>query len=141
LDGSRRAGFLTTEDEEGTMSEDEKKSAREKVSDGIRQGIGVLSAFRDALEETINEARERGDLSSDRAKQVMKNALHRAQEAAEGAKERLDFVSQKEFDALVEAVERIKERLDALEGRSGMSGHSDAAGNPEAGDGGTSDQD
>lgn len=43
---------------------DDKKSAREQVSDGIRQGIGVLSAFKDALEETINEARERGDLSS-----------------------------------------------------------------------------
>jgi polyhydroxyalkanoate synthesis regulator phasin len=98
---------------------DEKKSARAKVSDGIRQGIGVLSAFKDALEETINEARERGDLSSERAKDVMKNALHRAQEAAEGARERLDFVTQTEFDALGDAVERIKERVAALEARLG----------------------
>ncbi len=98
---------------------DEKKSARAKVSDGIKQGIGVLSAFKDALEETINEARERGDLSSDRAKEVMKGALHRAQEAAEGARERLDIVSQKEFDVLGEAVERIKERVSALETRFG----------------------
>jgi len=100
------------------MTED-KKSARAKVSDGIRQGIGVLSAFKDALEETINEARERGDLSTDRAKEVMKNALHKAQEAAEGARERLDFVSQKEFDALGEAVERIRQRVGALEAKLG----------------------
>ena len=102
------------------MTED-KKRARDKVSDGIRQGIGVLSAFKDALEETINEARERGDLSSDRAKEVMKGALHKAQEAAEGARERLDFVSQKEFDALAAAVEGIKERVRALEARFGGS--------------------
>lgn len=106
-----------------------KKGARAKVSDGIKQGIGVLSAFKDALEETINEARERGDLSSDRAKQVMKDALHRAQEAAEGAKERLDFVSQKEFDGLTEALERVKERVAALEARiGGQDADSDRAG-------------
>jgi polyhydroxyalkanoate synthesis regulator phasin len=96
---------------------EEKKSARAKVSDGIKQGIGVLSAFKDALEETINEARERGDLSSDRAKEVMKSALNKAQEAAEGAKERLDFVTQKEFDALGQAVEAVKDRVTALEAR------------------------
>jgi polyhydroxyalkanoate synthesis regulator phasin len=96
---------------------EEKKSAKAKVSDGIRQGIGVLSAFKDALEETINEARERGDLSTDRAKEVMKTALHRAQEAAEGARERLDFVNQKEFDSLREVVDDVKERLATLEAR------------------------
>lgn len=110
---------------------DEKKSARAKVSDGIRQGIGVLSAFKDALEETINEARERGDLSSDRAKEVMKNALHRAQEAAEGARERLDFVSQKEFDTLRDAVGRIRDRVSRLEGHQG---EEDAASDQEVGE-------
>lgn len=99
------------------MAEDkeDKKGARAKVSDGIRQGIGVLSAFKDALEETISEARERGDLSADRAKEVMKTALHRAQEAAEGAKGRLDFVQQKEFDGLRGVVDDVKARVSALE--------------------------
>ena len=106
---------------------DEKRSAREKVSDGIKQGIGVLSAFKDALEETINEARERGDLSPERAREVMKGALHKAQEAAEGARERLDFASQKEFDALVEAVEHLTERVAALEKRVEGSGPGGAA--------------
>jgi polyhydroxyalkanoate synthesis regulator phasin len=96
---------------------EERKSARAKVSDGIRQGIGVLSAFKDALEETINEARERGDLSTDRAKEVMKGALHRAHEAAEGARERLDFVNQKDFDGLRAVVDEVRERVTALEER------------------------
>ncbi|MDH5758639.1 MAG: hypothetical protein OEZ65_03555 [Gemmatimonadota bacterium] len=96
----------------------ESRSAREKVSDGIRQGIGVLSAFKDALEETINEARERGDLSTDRAKEVMKDALGKAQDAAEGARERLDFVARREFEALQAAVEDLARRVGALEGES-----------------------
>ena len=65
------------------------------------------------------EARERGDLSSDRAKDVMKNALNKAQEAAEGARDRLDFVAQKDFDSLGAAVEAVKERVSALEARLG----------------------
>ena len=93
----------------------EKKRAREKVGDGIRQGIGVLSAFKDALEETINEARERGDLSADRAKEVMKGALGRAQAAAAEARERLDFATQAEHDALRETVEELQRRVAALE--------------------------
>jgi len=96
---------------------DDNKSARDKVSDGIKQGIGVLSAFKDALEETISEAKERGDLSADRAKGVMKDALSKAQEAAEGAKERLDFVGQSDFDSLSDAVDKIRERVGALEER------------------------
>ena len=96
------------------MSED-KKTTRGKVSDGIKQGIGVLSAFKDALEETIQEAKDRGDISTDRAKEVMKTALHKAQEAAGEAKDRLDLVTQKDFDGLKEAVEAITERVSALE--------------------------
>jgi polyhydroxyalkanoate synthesis regulator phasin len=94
---------------------DDKKSAKDKVSDGIKQGIGVLSAFKEALEETINEARERGDLSTDRAKAVMKDALDKAHTAAEGAKEKLDLVHQKEFEGLRDAVDAVKERVSALE--------------------------
>lgn len=99
---------------------EEKKGAKEKVSDGIKQGIGVLSAFKDALEETIQEAKERGDLSTERAREVMKSALEKAQSAAEEARERLDFVTQKEFDSLRGAVDVIKERVGSLEGHLGF---------------------
>lgn len=91
------------------------KDARDKVSEGIRQGIGVLSAFKEALEETIQEARDRGDLSADRAKQVMKEALDKAQTAAGDARERFDFVPKSEFDALREEVEVLRARVAVLE--------------------------
>ena len=98
--------------------EGDRKSARGKVSDGIRQGIGVLSAFKEALEETIQEARDRGDLSAERAKEVMKQALDRAQAAAEGAKERFDFARHEDFERLERIVEELRIRVAALEARA-----------------------
>ncbi len=87
-----------------------------RMGDGIRQGIGVLSAFKDALEETIQEARDRGDLSAERAKEVMKDTLEKAQEAAEGAKGRIDFATQADLESVKAAVDSVKLRLGELEG-------------------------
>jgi polyhydroxyalkanoate synthesis regulator phasin len=92
-------------------------SGSRSFADGVRQGIGVLGAFKDALEETIQEARDRGDLSSERARDVMKDALHKAQSAAEGARERLDFATQGQVDTLQEAVDALATRVSALEAR------------------------
>lgn len=100
----------------------QKTGTKEKVSEGIRQGIGVLSAFKEALEETIHEARERGDLSADRAKQVMKDALDKAQAAAGDAKGRFDFVHQSEIEALRAEVAELRTRLEALEQAAGSGG-------------------
>ena len=86
------------------MAEEDKGGIR----DGMRQGLGVLSAFKEAVEETINEARDRGDLSSERAREIMKDALGRAQEAADGARDRLDLVPRKEFDDLVLRVRKLE---------------------------------
>ena len=98
-------------EEEKTTEAEDRKSARQKMGEGIKQGIGVLSAFKDALEETIQEARDRGDLSAERAKEVMKEALDKAQAAASGARERLDFANQAEFEALAERVSALEERV------------------------------
>jgi polyhydroxyalkanoate synthesis regulator phasin len=111
--------------------------ARQKMGDGIKQGIGVLSALKEALEETIQEARERGDLSTDRAKEVMKGGLGKAQAAASGARERLDFVSQGEHEALQATVASLRTRVAALEER--VFGAGDPGREPGAdGGGGTS---
>ncbi len=100
----------------------ERRDARDTISDGLRQGLGILSAFKDALEETIQEARERGDLSSDRAREVMREAMGRAQEAAGEARERLDLVPRREFDALRDRVEELGVRLENLERRASQAG-------------------
>jgi polyhydroxyalkanoate synthesis regulator phasin len=91
---------------------------RKSVSDGIRQGLGVLSALKDALDEAISEARDRGDLSPDRAREAVRSAMHKVQEAAGAAKERLDLVSRKDFDHLREQLDELKVRLENLERRA-----------------------
>lgn len=122
---------MTEQSNTDASSEDARgQSHRERVSDGIRQGIGVLSAFKDALEETIQEARDRGDLSSDRAKEVMREALDKAQSAAEEARERLDFAHQGQVETLREAVEDLRARVQTLEDRMGGGGF-DPAGEGE----------
>jgi polyhydroxyalkanoate synthesis regulator phasin len=96
----------------------EDKGARQKMGEGIRSGIGILSALKDALEETIQEARDRGDLSTDRAKELVKEALGKAQTAASGARERLDLVNHTELEALAAEVEALRARVAALEAQA-----------------------
>lgn len=102
---------------------EEKQNARERISEGFSRGIGVLSAFKEALEQTIDEARERGDLSVDRARDAMKDAMDRARDATADARERFDFVSSQEFDALEKRVRELEARLGIIRpGGSGESG-------------------
>jgi polyhydroxyalkanoate synthesis regulator phasin len=110
------------------MSE-EKRSG---FSDGVRQGLGVLSAFKEAIEETLSEARERGDLNPERARSAMKSALHRAQEVAGDAKEKLDFVNRREFEALRDRVEELWRKV---EGRGASPEDAGAAPGSSAGEG------
>jgi polyhydroxyalkanoate synthesis regulator phasin len=119
---------------EDNKQDDPEKGARQRVEEGIRSGIGVLSAFKDALEETIRDARDRGDLSTERAKEVMKDALDKAQTAASGARERLDFVNHSEFEVLREAVEALAERVAALEAKI-FDGGGQSAAEEESGEG------
>jgi polyhydroxyalkanoate synthesis regulator phasin len=92
------------------------------LGEGIRSGIGVLAAFKEAIEETIQEASARGDLSPERAKELLGSALHRAQDAAGEVRDRLDLVPRRDFDALREEVALLRARLDGLEGRGGVLG-------------------
>jgi polyhydroxyalkanoate synthesis regulator phasin len=101
------------------MSEDPQGRKLPSIGEGIRSGIGMLTAFKEAIEETIQEAGERGDLSPERAKHFLGGALHRAQETVGDVRDRLDFVPRREFEALLLEVEELQRRLDALEGRGG----------------------
>lgn len=105
---------MTESEQENTTGEGDGEGG----TDGgrIKQGLGMLSALKDAIEEAISEARERGDLSTERAKELMKRGIGRAQEAAGEAKERLDLVPQREFDELAAEVAELRARLDRLDG-------------------------
>lgn len=100
-------------------AEDASKTRQDRVSDGIRQGMSVLNAMKDAIEETIKEAKERGDLSQERAKEVMKSGLAKAQKRMESAREAFEFVSQNDFEELRTKVDELKARLLNVERKVG----------------------
>ncbi len=88
------------------------------IAEGIRTGIGMLAAFKDALEESLDEAISRGDLSPERARNVVRDTASRVQSTLGDARERLEWVSRKEFDSLRLEVEALRARLDRVEGVS-----------------------
>jgi polyhydroxyalkanoate synthesis regulator phasin len=97
--------------------EQSRRSTSAGIGEGLRSGIGILSAFKDALEETIQEAMDRGDLSPDRARQAMRDTMRRFQESVDDARERFDFVPRKEFEAVQSQVVDLRARVEALERR------------------------
>ena len=97
--------------EEGGAGHTENKRAREEIEDGIRQGIGILSAFKDAFDITIQEALEHRDVPTDRAKQVMKDAIKKAQAAASNAWKGCEGVNRSELDVLRKWLLALEERV------------------------------
>jgi polyhydroxyalkanoate synthesis regulator phasin len=89
------------------------------IGDGLRTGIGILNAFKEAIEETLQEAVERGDLSPDRAKRAMRDAAQRVQEVFDETRDRVDFVPRAELDSLRAEIAALRERVARLEERGG----------------------
>jgi len=112
------------EEENGANGEAEprEEGRREGIKGGIRQGLSMLAAMKDAIEEALKEPKERGDLTPERAKEVMRSTLEKAQEKAGEARDALDFVKQKEFDALKVVVERLDIRTTDIERKVGTEG-------------------
>lgn len=92
-----------------------RRSAAGSIGEGIRSGIGMLNAFREALEETIQEAMERGDLSPERARQAMRDTLKRMQEGFDEARDRFDFVPRRDYETLHAQLLDLRTRVEALE--------------------------
>ena len=63
------------------MTEDRKdrrSNVGEDVREGIRAGLGILSALKDAIEETVQDMRDRGELSQERAREAVRTTMERA---------------------------------------------------------------
>lgn len=97
----------------------QQKSGFGGIGDGIRTGLGILGAFKDAVEETLQEAVDRGDLAPERAKQAMRDAANRLQTAFDETRDRMDFVSRREYDELQAELAGMRDRLEQLETRGG----------------------
>lgn len=89
-------------------------SRRGSIGGGIRTTFGILSAFREAVEETFQEAVERGDIGSDRAKRVVQDAAQRVQTAFDETRERFEFVPRAEFEALRAEVAALRRRVEGV---------------------------
>lgn len=102
-----------TEESSGTRG----GSTRQKgsIGEGVRSGLGILTAFKEAIEETIQDAVDKGELSPERARDTMRTASRRVQDGIEEARERLDLVPRRDFDRVREEVAELRRRLDALE--------------------------
>ena len=103
--------------------------AKEGIKEGVRAVTGILAALKDAIDETINDIKVRGDLDPNRAKQAAKDTMSKAQEAFDDMKERVDFVPRKEYDALRAEVDALRARVAAIETKhAGAHGHEHAHG-------------
>lgn len=83
----------------------------DEVREGIRAGIGILSAIKDAVEETIQDMANRGELSQERAREAVRTTMDRAQVAFDDARIRFDFVPRREFEALKAEVADLRSRV------------------------------
>ena len=104
--------------------------------DAGREGLGILSTLKEALDEAIAEARDKGGMSADRAREAVRGAVSRAKDAAGEARERLDLVTHQDLAELRASLDELKVRLENLERRTSqdpMAGPS----RPESGGGTT----
>ncbi len=119
-----------TEDQERNRS---RSSVGDEVREGIRAGIGILSALKDAIEETVQEMTDRGELSQERARETVRTTMDRAQQAFEDARWRLDFVTRREFEALKAEVADLRARLARTESPGTAGGTETGRSHDEAG--------
>lgn len=103
------------------------------MREGIRAGIGILSALKDAIEETVDDMMDRGELSQDRAREAVRTTMERAQTAFDDARGRFELVPRREFDELAEDVRELRRRVVRLEAESHDHGGGTASGRPGAG--------
>jgi len=106
--------------------------AKDGIKEGVRAVTGILAALKDAIEETIDDIKVRGDVSPDRAKQAARDTMKKAQDAVDDVRERIDFVPRKEIDALRAELEALRVRVAALEAKH-AGPHGDASTEPVTG--------
>ena len=95
------------------MSTGERKNndLGENLREGVRALTGILGAFKDAVEESFEDLRARGDLSPEAAREAARSTMKRAQEGMGDMRDRLDFVTRKEYEELRAEVDMLKQRM------------------------------
>lgn len=100
------------------------------IGDNLREGVrtvaGIFGALKDAIEESFEDLRERGDLSPEKAREAARSTMERAQAEMDGMRERLDFATRRELETLRAEVVALRARVEQME-RGGTPGGADAA--------------
>lgn len=119
---------------------DEQRRRDDPFAEGIRTVTGILGALKDAIEESFDELKERGDLSPERAREAARTTVKRAQDQFDEMRTRLDFVTRRELDELRAEMDALRARLDAHEAGGGTR-HAGGTGpgNPGGGSAATGD--
>lgn len=98
---------------------DDRDRTRDAAREWVRATTGILSAFKEAIEETIDDMRERGEVAPDRAKETVRSTMRRAQKKVDETRERFDFAPRRELEDLRAEVAELRRRVADLEGRGG----------------------
>src|SRR5690606_5518443 len=102
--------------EEADMSSRDRRPGDlgENLREGVRTVAGILGALKDAVEESFDELRARGDLSPERAREAARATMQRAQEELVQHGERLAIASRNQLHALRVVFDVLRVRLVAL---------------------------
>lgn len=91
---------------------------RSPVGRTFDRGLGAIHALREAFNESIEEARDRGELSTDRAKEILTRTFDRARAKEGGAEPSSEKtpsggepVSRADFEMLQSRIERLEAAL------------------------------
>ncbi len=99
-------------------------AGRGPAGGAFHRGMDAFTALRDAFGETVSEAREKGDLTTDRARELLVRAVGRARDVTADARDRFDGPSRAEFEAL-------QRRLEVLERHLGIAPDEDPPGDAD----------
>lgn len=92
----------------------------------FHRGMDAFTALRDAFGETVSEAREKGDLTTDRARELLARAVGRARDVTADARDRFDGPSRAEFEALRRRLEVVERALGIVPDEAPSTGADDA---------------
>jgi polyhydroxyalkanoate synthesis regulator phasin len=89
----------------------------DNLREGVRTVAGILGALKDAVEDSFDELRERGDLSPEKAREAARSTMRRAQEEMEQMRESFFFANRRDIDDLRAEIDALRARVAILEER------------------------
>lgn len=83
-------------------------------------GIGIAALTKEKAEEIVNEFVEKGELSSEEGKDIVKDLLKKSEEQRKELAKKIDTEVKKALKGLIVSkgdIERLEKRIDRLEGK------------------------